>query len=133
MENKLAELIDLVKHLPEKSLEKAIEVLTEIKKEAEKEEEKKPLKCHHCQSDRVVRNGLMRGKQNHLCRSCGKSFVATVGTAAYYSHSGEAVWKQVIRDTVNAGRQHLLGINRCKHSIDYFACEIYQLGCSNVS
>jgi len=101
MENKLVELIDLVKHLPERSLEKAIEVLTEIKKQAEKEEEKKPLKCLHCQSDRVVRNGFMRGKQNHLCRNCGKSFVATVGTVAYYSHSGEAVWKQVIRDTVN--------------------------------
>ena len=31
MENKLAELVDLVKHLPEKSLDKAIEVLTKKK------------------------------------------------------------------------------------------------------
>jgi transposase-like protein len=49
----------------------------------------------------IVRNGKRRGKQSYLCRECGKSFVRTTGTAMYYSHSGETVWKQVLHDTIN--------------------------------
>jgi transposase-like protein len=100
MENKLAALINLVKHMPEKCLDQAIETLEKMKEEAEKEEERKPPDCPHCRSERVVRNGRRHGKQQYLCRECGKSFVWTTGTALYKSHSGEAAWKQVIRDTV---------------------------------
>jgi hypothetical protein len=48
-----------------------------------------------------VRNGQKHCKQAYLCRVCGKSFVETTKTAFEGSHSGEAVWRQVIRDTVN--------------------------------
>jgi transposase-like protein len=101
MENKLTTLIDLVKHLPEKCLDQAIESLEKIKGEAENEAEGETPDCPHCCGKNIVRNGKRRGNQRYLCRDCGKSFVRTTGAAVYRSHSGEAVWKQVIRDTVN--------------------------------
>jgi transposase-like protein len=101
MDNKLAALINLVKHMPEKCLDQAIETLENMKREAEHEEEQKPPDCPHCHAGSIVRNGHRHGKQQYLCRECGKSFVRTTGTALYNSHSGEAAWKQVIRDTVN--------------------------------
>jgi transposase-like protein len=100
MGNKLTTLIDLVKHLPEKCLDQAIESLEKIKGDAENEEEGETPDCPHCHGKNSVRNGKRRGDQRYLCRDCGKSFVRTTGTAMYRSHSGEAVWKQVIRDTV---------------------------------
>jgi len=48
-----------------------------------------------------VRNGHKHGKQSFLCRVCGKSFIETSQTVLFNSHSGESVWKQIIRDTVN--------------------------------
>ncbi|MDR1429672.1 MAG: hypothetical protein LBI85_05235 [Spirochaetaceae bacterium] len=100
MENKLSKLINLAKHLPEQCLDQAIESLEKMKDEGEKEERQKVPDCPHCGGKSVVRNGRRRGKQQYLCRECGKSFVRTIGMALYNSHSGEAVWRQVIRDTV---------------------------------
>lgn len=36
----------------------------------------KVMMCPHCQSDRLSKNGYRRGKQCHLCKACGKQFVA---------------------------------------------------------
>jgi transposase-like protein len=101
MDNKLAALINLANHMPEKRLDQAIEALERIKGEAERKDEEKVPDCPHCRAGRTVRNGHRRGKQNYICRECGKSFVRTTGTALYKSHSSEAAWKQVIRDTIN--------------------------------
>jgi transposase-like protein len=101
MDNKLAALINLAKHMPEKCLDQAIEALEKIKGEAEREEKQKPPDCPHCHAGRTVRNGHRRRKQQYLCRKCGKSFVRTTGTMLYKSRSGEAAWKQIIRDTIN--------------------------------
>jgi hypothetical protein len=62
MDNKLAGLINLVKHMPEKCLDQAIETLEKMKGEAEKEEEQKPSDCPHCHAGRTVRNGHRHGK-----------------------------------------------------------------------
>lgn len=101
MDNKLTTLINLVKHMPEKCLDQAIETLEKMKEEAENETDEKPSGCPHCHTERVVKNGHRGRKQQYLCRECGKSFTRTTGTAFYKSHSGEAVWKQVLQDTVN--------------------------------
>jgi DNA-directed RNA polymerase subunit RPC12/RpoP len=90
MDNKLAALINLAKHLPEEYLDQAIETLEKMKGEAEREEEQKPPDCPHCRGRRTVRNGHRRGKQQYFCGECGKSFVRTTGTALYKSRSGEA-------------------------------------------
>jgi transposase-like protein len=101
MESILREAIELLKRLPEKGVEKALEQLRDIKAECEEEENEEIPDCPHCKSDKVVRNGHKHGKQAYLCRCCGKSFMGTTQTGLFNSHSGEAVWKQVIRDTVN--------------------------------
>ena len=101
MESKLIEAIEILKRLPEKGIEKALEGLREIKNECDDEENKELRPCPHCGSGEVVRNGHKSGKQAYLCRECKKSFVATTKTGVFGSHSGPAVWKQVIADTVN--------------------------------
>jgi len=100
MNSKLIQAIEVLKQLPEKGIEKALEQLREIKDECEKEENAETRPCPHCQSKKVVRNGHKNGKQAYLCRECRKSYVSTTRTGIFGSHSGEAVWKQVIADTV---------------------------------
>ena len=87
--------------MSEKGVEKALEQLREIKTECDEEEKEAIPDCPHCKGNKVVRNGNKHGKQAYLCRSCGKSFVTTTKTMLFNSHFGEALWKQVIRDTVN--------------------------------
>jgi transposase-like protein len=101
MENKLAELIGLAKRVPETEIDKAAEALREIIDEANKAKKATAPKCVKCGAGSTVRNGHKHGKQAYLCKACGASFVETTGNALYYSHSGESVWKQVIRDTLN--------------------------------
>lgn len=36
----------------------------------------KVMKCPHCQSSQLSKNGYRRGKQCYLCKACGKQFVA---------------------------------------------------------
>jgi transposase-like protein len=101
MQNKIAELIGLAKQVPEAELDKAAEALREIIEKSNKERKAKVPKCLGCGADSVVRNGHKHGKQAYLCKACGTSFVETTGTSLYYSHSGESVWKQAIRDTLD--------------------------------
>lgn len=35
----------------------------------------KVMKCSHCQSQQLSKNGYRRGKQCYLCKNCGKQFV----------------------------------------------------------
>jgi transposase-like protein len=101
MESKLKTLLDLAKRLPEDKLAVAIEKLTEIKREGEKGKSVSIPGCPKCGGTHVVRNGHESGKQQYLCRGCGRSFVETTNGAVSHSHSGETVWKQVIADTIN--------------------------------
>jgi transposase-like protein len=96
----LKELIGLVKELPEEAFEDAFEKLKEAKERVEAEKEAALVACLGCGGPRVVRNGKRNGRQAYLCKDCGKSFVETATSAIAHSHSGETVWKQVIRDTV---------------------------------
>ncbi len=32
------------------------------------------INCKHCGSKRIVKRGLLKGKQRYLCRGCNKSF-----------------------------------------------------------
>jgi transposase-like protein len=101
MKNNLKELLEIIKRLPEKSVEELLEKAKEIKEEVKKEEEKETPNCPHCGEEKVVKNGRGHGKQTYICRECKKSFTQTSKTAVENSHMGEAVWKAVIRDTIN--------------------------------
>ena len=99
MKNKIAKLIELVQKLPESCLDETLEFIS--KKIEESTEEKPVPSCPHCKGKNAKRNGHKDGKQRFLCSICKKSFGETTNTALGYSHFGEAVWKQVIRDTIN--------------------------------
>ncbi|GHT96711.1 transposase [Alphaproteobacteria bacterium] len=100
MANKLKELIELAKKLPANRLDKAIEKLTELQQESEQEKKSSSPVCPKCFGSHIVRNGHKHNKQQYVCRGCGNSFCETTGSAIFHSHSGETVWKQVIKDTI---------------------------------
>jgi transposase-like protein len=33
------------------------------------------MKCPNCGSEKVSRNGRRQGRQNHLCKDCGRQFI----------------------------------------------------------
>ena len=99
MENKISQLIKLVQKLPEECLDDAIDYLSN---KIEKNAENRPVPaCPHCKTESVTRFGHKGKQQRYRCKDCGKTFVENTNTVMYQSHCGEAVWKQVIRDTVS--------------------------------
>lgn len=65
--------------------------------------------CSYCGSAKVIRYGHKCGKQRFFCNQCGRTFVTTTHTIMSQSHFSEAVWQEVISDTVQG------------HAIDYSA------------
>lgn len=43
------------------------------------------MQCPECQSTRIRKNGIKRGKQNHSCVDCGRQFVERAQTSRGYS------------------------------------------------
>jgi hypothetical protein len=43
------------------------------------------MKCPECDSQHIRKNGIRRGKQNHLCVNCGRQFVENPKTYRGYS------------------------------------------------
>lgn len=41
------------------------------------------MKCPDCTSTRVSKNGHRRGKQNYLCRDCGRQFIESYSPKGY--------------------------------------------------
>jgi transposase-like protein len=113
MDSNLTKAIDILKRLPEKYIDKALIVLDDIKTESDKEKKDSILDCPHCKSSNVKRNGKKRNKQAYFCNECKKSYIETTKNIFFYSHYSEAVWKQVIRDTVEG-----VAINDTAASLD---------------
>lgn len=65
--------------------------------------------CPYCGSVMAIRYGHKCGKQRFLCKQCERTFVTTTHTIMSQSHFSEAVWQEVISDTVQG------------HAIDYSA------------
>lgn len=43
------------------------------------------MECPECQSTHIRKNGIRRGKQNHICVDCGRQFVQDPRTERGYS------------------------------------------------
>jgi transposase-like protein len=99
MKNKLAELLEKAKQLPESCLDEAISSLSEILEKHEEDEGAQ--QCPHCSSKNTRKYGKQSGKRRYQCKDCRRTFTKTTKTALRHSPHGEAVWKQVIRDTVD--------------------------------
>lgn len=120
----LKDIIGLTKELPEKYFEEVFENLKGIKEKAESEEKdsSKMRICPHCKSLSVVRNGKRNRRQSYICRDCAKAFVQSTGSAIANSHSGENVWKEVIRDTV-AG----ISLDKTANSLDLHHSTVFNM------
>jgi transposase-like protein len=122
MEVTLKDIIGLAKELPEEYFAETFERLKEIKEKAEAEKEAAPVTCRRCGSVNVVRNGKQSGKQTYLCKDCRKGFAETSTSAIAYSHSSKAVWKQVIRDTVDG-----VSIDKTADSLDLTHATVFHM------
>jgi len=100
MESEIAKLTRLIKKLPE---DRVIDVVELVEKIIEEDKEEEVPDCPHCDVPKpcVVKFGFKGGKQRYRCNSCLKTFSASTKSAVESSRYGEAVWKQVIRDTLN--------------------------------
>jgi transposase-like protein len=118
----LKDIIELAKGLPEESFEETYEKLREIKERTEQEKKSVLVVCPFCGSVNIVRNGKRHKKQAYLCKDCAKTFVETATSAIAYSHSGETVWKQVIRDTVDG-----VSLDKTAESLDLTHSTVFNM------
>lgn len=56
------------------------------------------MQCPECQSTYIRKNGIRRGKQNHLCVDCGRQFIDCYETTKGYS---DEVKRNCLRMSVN--------------------------------
>ena len=56
------------------------------------------MKCLDCSSTKVCKNGKPLGKQNHICKDCGRQFIDAYAPPAGYS---EAVKRECLKMSVN--------------------------------
>lgn len=99
MGNVISELLKRVHQLSEAQAEKAVTAIDLIIAQDDRDDSK-VTSCPHCGGADLVKNGVKSGKQRHKCKRCGVSFVYTTNTSIQKSRYGEAVWKQVISDTI---------------------------------
>ena len=62
-------------------------------------------KCKYCYDERLVKNGLVRGKQRYRCQSCFKNQVAGDGRAKY----DNALKRQAMAMYLNSGGIRSIG------------------------
>lgn len=96
----LKDIIRLAKELPESCFDEVFSQMEKAKASALEAEKNAPVVCPYC-GGRTVKNGKKDGAQSHLCRGCGKSFLERATTVIANSQASEAVWKAVIRDTID--------------------------------
>ena len=49
------------------------------------------MQCPHCESIHVSKNGIRRGKQNHICVDCGRQFVESPQPERGYSDDARRI------------------------------------------
>ncbi len=73
-----------------------------------------PEHCPQCESQIFVRNGFNRhGSQNHLCRDCGKQFVANPKTNKISEETKSLVDNLLLERLSLAGICRVTGVSEC--------------------
>lgn len=67
------------------------------------------MQCPECQSTHIRKNGIKRGKQNHICVGCGRQFIERYETSRGYS---DEVKRECLKMYVNG--MGFRGIERVK-------------------
>jgi transposase-like protein len=71
------------------------------------------LRCHHCKSDRLVRNGLAPdGRQRYLCRDWGQRSREHPRTNAYSEQEREQILRAYDERSSLRGLSRTFGVSR---------------------
>ncbi len=71
------------------------------------------LRCQHCQSERLVRNGLAPdGRQRYLCRECGQRSREQPRTNAYTEEEREQILRAYSERSSLRGLSRTFGVSR---------------------
>ena len=90
-------LADLISKLPQEAVDALYKAAASLLGTASNKDN--PA-CPYCGGHHVVKNGHKCGKQEYLCRQCGKTFVSTTHTLMAHSHQPKQVWEAVLMDTL---------------------------------
>ncbi len=94
---KLEELTKYIKKLPANTVNT---LLDSVKNLLVSDNTAEIPDCPYCTSAETIRYGHKCHKQRFLYKQCGHTFVTTTYTVMSHSHSGDAVWREVISDTI---------------------------------
>lgn len=70
-----------------------------------------PMKCPHCESDKLVKNGYRQGKQSYLCRACRRQFRDNPQPRHYSSDIKALCVKMALNGMGFRGIERVTGIN----------------------
>jgi transposase-like protein len=71
------------------------------------------LRCHHCRSERLVRNGLAPdGRRRYLCRDCGQRSREQPRTNAYSEQEREQILRAYDERSCLRGLSRTFGVSR---------------------
>jgi transposase-like protein len=70
------------------------------------------LRCQHCQSQNIVRNGLADGRQPYLCRDCSKRSREQPRTNAYSNEEREQILRAYDERSSLRGLSRTFGVSR---------------------
>jgi len=71
------------------------------------------LRCSHCQSENVVRNGkTAKGKQKYLCRNCGRQSRDNPKSSAYSEVRREEILRAYREKSSIRGVSRIFGVSR---------------------
>jgi len=71
------------------------------------------LKCYHCGSENLVRNGRTRnGKQRYLCHACGRSSRDNPSSPAYPAERREEILRAYQERSSLRGLSRTFGVSR---------------------
>ncbi len=71
------------------------------------------LRCQHCESRKIVRNGLAAdGRQRYVCRDCGRRSRAQPRTNAYSEEERETILRAYAERSSLRGLSRTFGVSR---------------------
>jgi transposase-like protein len=91
------------------------------------------MQCPKCQSDKIVKNGRRKDKQNYLCRNCKRQFIDTYDIRGYSDEIKEHCltlycngmgFRAIERST---GVGHNTIINWVRKASSQIPCENYEI------
>ncbi len=71
------------------------------------------LQCHHCRSEKIVRDGLTRnGKQRYWCHNCNRSSRESPQPIGYGEDAQEQILKAYEERSSLRGLERVFGVSR---------------------